>query len=142
MASTHPNLVLAASNAKIVMLEQSLEQTKQSNQSIINELESSKEHLVVELAASNAKNVLLEAKLASTTDEVPSNSTKADDNLALIRKMGGTNSEYKVWRDRQRSKKEKAEVNFESCRYNQMPTVRIDIGPREERHYLIRKSVN
>jgi len=32
----HPNLVLAASNAKIVMLEQSLEQTKQSNKSINN----------------------------------------------------------------------------------------------------------
>ena len=31
----------------------------------IDELESSKEHLVVELAASNAKNVLLEARLAS-----------------------------------------------------------------------------
>ena len=65
----HPNLVLAASNAKIVMLEQSLEQTKQSNQSIINELESSKENLVVDLAAKNAKNVLLEARLASTTVE-------------------------------------------------------------------------
>ena len=80
LASTHPNLVLAASNAKTVMLEQSLEQTKQSNQSIIAELESSKEHLVVELAASNAKNVLLEARLASTTDE---DRTKADDNWGV-----------------------------------------------------------
>ena len=111
---------LAASNAKIEMLEQSLEQTKQSNQSIIEELESSKEHLVVELEASNAKNVLLEARLASTTDEVPSNSTKVDDNIARIEGIGGTKAEYKVWRNRQKTKKEVAEltsshVNLNKC---------------------------
>jgi len=81
------------------MLEQSLEQTKQSNQSIIDELESSKEHLMVELATSQAKIVLLEARLASITDKVPSNSTKADVILARIQRMGGTTAKYKAWRN-------------------------------------------
>ena len=123
---------LAASEAKIVMLEQSLEQTKQSNQSIIDDLESSKEHLVVELATSRAKIVLLEAELASITNEVPSNSTKADDNLARIQTMGGTTAEYKAWRNRQRSKKDNSEVNYESCQYDQMQTECIEIGPHED----------
>ena len=65
---------------------------------------------MAELATSQAEIVLLEARLASITNEVPSNSTKADDNLALIRRMGGTTAKYKFWRDRQRSTRDKIEL--------------------------------
>jgi hypothetical protein len=51
-------------------------------QAQIDDLKSSKEHLVLELAESNAKNALLVARLASTTDEIPSNSSKVDDNIS------------------------------------------------------------
>jgi hypothetical protein len=127
---------LAASEARIVKLQLTLEQTKQTSQSIIDELVSSKEQVLAELAESQAQAVLLEARLALITDEVPSNSTKADDNFAKIQGKEGTINKFKVWRDRQRGTRDKIEVDYTSCRYGQMQTDIIEIGPHEDETQL------
>ena len=94
------------------------------------------EQVLAELAESQAQAVLLEARLALITDEVPSNSTKADDNFAKIQGKEGTINKFKVWRDRQRGTRDKIEVDYTSCRYGQMQTDIIEIGPHEDETQL------